>query len=227
MVVVSVPSLSNLKTKLSRAKGRRDTLVSNLHSIEREIISLREEESLLDHVEVVFRRMIDAEISDAVKAVEELQTEALQSVFTDQKLSVRADVATERGKVAVTLVTTQEEADGTVTEGESSSTFGGSVTTVESVLLRILVMTRRGLRPLLLLDESLPAFDSNYAANMGQFLMLLCDRLGVDLLMITHNPMFFDSAHRAYRIRRSPGGAQFDLVHAGKAKAISPPRGEV
>jgi hypothetical protein len=212
MDILQVPSIAGLQAKLSRAQGRRDSLLQRLQDIRREILDLKEEESLLDHVEALFRGLIDAEISEAVKAVEDLQTEALRAVFTDQDLSVRADVSTERGKIAVSLVTTQTEGDGSVTEGGCNESFGGSVTTVESVLLRLLVMLRRGLRPVLVLDEALPAFDPNYATNMGQFLMSLCDRLGVDILMVTHNPMFFESAHRAYRIRRHQDSVRFDLV---------------
>lgn len=210
--VPSIPSLSDLQTKFSRAAGRRDTLLRNLRDTRKEITDLIEEESLLDHVEALLRSLIDAEISEAVKAVEDLQTEALKSVFTDQDLAVRAEVSVERGKVSVALVTTQTEADGSMTEGVSNQSFGGSVTTVESVLLRILVLMRRGLRPLILLDEALPAFDANYASNMGEFLKALCDRLEIDILMVTHNPMFFENSHRTYRVQRHRDEARFDLV---------------
>jgi hypothetical protein len=175
---------------------------------------LREESSLLDHVEVLFRSLIDAEISEAIEPVEDLQSEALRSVFQDQDLSVRGEISTERGKVSVSLVTAQKESDGSIiTEGGSNDTFGGSVTTVESMLNRILVVMRRGLRPLFVMDEAFPAFDPDYAANWGEFLKAVCDKMGVDILMVTHNHDIFESAHKGYRIRRHPGGAKFDPVH--------------
>ena len=86
------------------------------------------------------------------------------------------------------------------------------MTTVQSILLRLTVVMRRGLRPLLLLDESLPAFDSNYVDAMGKFLRLLCERLGADILLVTHNTALVEAAHKAYRIRRTANGARFDLV---------------
>lgn len=212
MTALEVPSLGGIQAKLARAKGRRDTLLQTLSSVRAQVLDLTDEVSLLDHVETLFRSLIDAEISQALGTVESLQTEALQAVFSDQDLSVRADISTDRGKVAVSLVTVQKDLAGEVTEGECNESFGGSVTTVESLLLRLLVMVRRGLRPMLVMDEALPAFDSNYASNMGQFLRLVCKRMGVDMLMVTHNPMLFESAQRAYRIKRHPDGAKFDLV---------------
>jgi hypothetical protein len=207
------PSLSEIQTKLARAKGHRDSLLGRLQAVQREVVSLREEELLLDHVEVLFRQLLNAEITEAKLAVEDLTTEALHAVFTDQDLSVRADVEVERGKVAISLVTVQKDALGNITEGCSNESFGGAVTTVESVLLRLLVLLRRGLRPVLVLDEALPAFDANYAGNMGQFLLAVCTRMHVDLLLVTHNPLLFETAHKAYRVSRQDDCAHFTQVN--------------
>jgi hypothetical protein len=210
--IPDLPDMSRLKTGLARAQGLRQSLEQRRQLLATEIQGLVQEQALLEHVEVLFRSLIDAEIKDAVGAVEEIQTEALKTVFDDQDLSVSADIGTDRGKVSVTLVTTQKKDQGEPIVGEALDSFGASVTTVESLLLRVLVAIRRGLRPVFLMDESLHAFDPNYATNMGRFLTALCDRLGVDILMVTHNQTFFESASRSYRVRHHRGAAQFNLV---------------
>lgn len=63
---------------------------------------------------------------------------------------------------------------------------------------------------MVLLDEALPAFDAGYIVNVGEFLKVLCDRLGVDLLMITHNIPLWESIDNAYRAVRHPKGAKFE-----------------
>jgi chromosome segregation ATPase len=211
----ALPDIEGLKANLNRVQGRKDFLLRRQQDIKRTILDLTEERSLLEHVQELLRGLIDAEIEEAVSAVEDLTTEALRAVFNDQDLSVRADVGTERGKVSVSLLTSQKIGE-EETVGQTNEAFGGSVTTVQSVLLRVLIMLRRGLRPILVLDESLPAFDPNYAANMGQFLVMLCDRLGLDILMVTHNPFFFEAAQRAYKVKRHQGAAKFELVGATK-----------
>jgi len=82
------------------------------------------------------------------------------------------------------------------------------------VLLRIIIILRRGLYPFIGLDESLPAFDDNYVANMGQFLSVLCSRLGMDILLVTHNPELVGTADRAYRIIKKDGAAKFELLRS-------------
>ena len=75
-------------------------------------------------------------------------------------------------------------------------------------------MVRFVLFKLLLMDESLPAFDNNYVQNMGKFLSLLCSRLGLDILLVTHNQSLVDSADKAYRINKKNGKATFtEITH--------------
>jgi ABC-type iron transport system FetAB ATPase subunit len=177
-----------------------------------EIRDLEAEDEILDHVAALFRTLIDAEVTDNAKAVERLLTEGLQAVFEDMDLSVKAAINVQRGKVAVDLITIQKQADGSLTEGDSTDVYGGSVATIESVLLRVIVVLRRGMRPLLLLDESLGAVAEHYVPNVGRFLSLLCRRLDMDVLAVTHNPTLVEAADRSYRIKKADGRATFREV---------------
>lgn len=201
--------VASLRTGFDRSVGRRDAAQRRQERAEEEVRRLESEEVLSDLAAGLLRTLIDDEVAHGVKAVEELLTEGLRAVFDDQDISVRADVDVQRGKVSVDFITIQKQADGTVTEGLSRDAFGGAVTTVQSVLLRLIVTVRRGLRPVLFLDETLPAFDGHYIHNMGAFLRVLCERLGVDILLISHDPAMVEAADHAYRIQKVDGVASF------------------
>ncbi len=207
-----LPSTAGIRSKVDRASALRDAAEQRLTETRSEVKRLENQGALLDLVSELFRRLIDQEVTTGVKAVEKLQSEGLQSVFTDQDLTAEAEVNVVRGKVSVDLTTVHKRADGSVIKGPSTDGFGGSVTTVQSVLLRIIVIIRRGLRPLLLLDEALPAFDADYIVNVGRFLKVLCSRLGIDILLVTHNQALVESVDRAYRIVRRPDGAKFERL---------------
>lgn len=207
----ALPDIGPLRAKVERATALRQAARTRKATIEKDIKTLGDEAELLVLVSSLFRTLIDAEVTTSVQVVERLMTEGLQAVFPDQDLAVRAVVETKRGKISVDLLTVQRQGD-TVIEGLSSDAFGGAVSTVESVLLRILVMQRRGIRSLLLLDESLPAFDANYVINMGNFLSLLCERLGLDVLLVTHNPALVEAADRAYRVVKRSGATQYERL---------------
>ena len=206
--------LDSLRGNLSRVAALRDSAAHNLSEARQQIGSLEAEGEVLDRVADLFRTLIDRDVVDNAKTVESLLTEGLQAIFDDLDLSVRSEIDIQRGKVAVDLLTVQQEPDGTVTEGNSVDADGGSVATVQSVLLRVVVLNRRGLRPLLLLDESLGAVAEHYVPRVGQFLSLLCERMGLDVLAVSHNPALVEAATTAYRIKKSEGIASFRKVGA-------------
>jgi len=203
---------AEIRSSLDRAIGLRDGLRSRLDLTRKDIKRLESEDTLLALVQALLQRLIDQEVTVGVQAVERLQTEGLQAVFGDQDLRVRSVVEVQRGKVSVDLLTVQKHAAGHEVEGLSGDAFGGAVATVQSVLLRIILILRRGLRPLLLLDETLPAFDHNYVTNMGIFLSVLCRRLGMDILLVTHNPALAEAADHSYRLVRKNGSVKVEAV---------------
>lgn len=196
-----VPDLSSLQQVLYEAKGRRASVQKSMDTVEAQIVQLEDEAELLSLVSTLFRSFIDKEVKTGVGAVTALQTEGLQTIFHDMDLQVNSDVEVKRGKVSVDLRTTETKGE-LVVEGSSQDSFGGSVLSVQSALLRITLVFRWGLRPFILLDETLPAFDSNYIENVGLFLSTLCEQMGIDILAVTQNPSLFDASPRRYRITK-------------------------
>jgi len=187
---------------VSNLKALREADQRKLASLSVEVDDLRLQHETLEKVSALLRRFIDDEVNEGIVSIESLQTEGLKAVFDDQDLSVKAEVSEARGKISVNLTTIQNK-EGEITSAHSLDAFGGAVTTVQSVLMRIAVLMTQNMRRIILLDESLPAFDDNYVHNMVQFLSDLCDRLGFDLLLVTHNQGIVESAQRAYRLVRS------------------------
>jgi len=203
---------SQLCQSLARVEALRDASLRALSAAEMQVATLEVEDEVLSRVADLFRALIDREVVDNAKTVETLLTEGLQAIFDDLDLSVRAEIEVQRGKVAVDLITVQKQADGTVIEGASTEACGGSVSTIQSVLLRIVVLNRRGLRPLLLLDESLGAVAEHYVPRVGQFLSVLAERMGLDVLAVSHNPALVEAANTAYRIQNKGGKATFRKI---------------
>jgi ABC-type iron transport system FetAB ATPase subunit len=208
-------TFDTLMSSVKKTEGRRDSAERRVSETETRIAELETEESLLARVADLFRTLIDGEVIANVKTAESLITEGLSTIFDDMNISVRTEVDVQRGKVSVDLITVQQHPDGTVTEGASTDAYGGSVSTVQSVLMRVVVVSRRGLKPILLLDESLGAVAEHYVPRVGRFLALLCDKMGMDVLAVTHNPALVEAASTAYRIQNQGGEATFKRIRTG------------
>jgi hypothetical protein len=218
MSLPELPDLTRARAKATKALALRSALVAQIAENEAEIRSLENEDELLDLVGNLLRRLIDAEVTDGVKAVEKLQTEGLQEIFHDQNLSGRAEVEESRGKVSVTFFTARERKDGTVVEGVADQSFGGSILTMQSVLMRITVIFRRKMRPLLLLDETLAAVANRYVDRAARFLSTLSKRLDLDILLISHDEALVGAASNAYYVTYAKDRAVFRKVTARDLK---------
>lgn len=204
----SPPKLDHVKSMANRATALRDSIRSQVDETESKIKELENEEALLDLVASLLRQLIDSEVMEGVHTVEQLQSEGLAAIFHDQQLSAKAAVKEERGKVTVHLMTVEKNGDVEI-EGESGDSFGGSVLTMEEIFLRISVIFQRGLRPLLLLDETLGAVADKYVDRAAGFLSTLSDRLGMDILLVSHDDAVVSAAKHAYHVDKVGNKAVF------------------
>lgn len=196
--------LQTIQRSLASLQGQRRSCVRSYDLCLREISSLEEEETTLLLVLRLFQKIIDQEIKSGAEIVQKLQTEGLRSVFPDQDIQVRADVSLLRGKVSINLSTVQTHEGGEIVEGDASSNFGGSILSIQSFLLRVLVSKKHGLRPFFLFDETLVAFDPDHLQRMAQFIKALCKEMGLSILMATHNrdvlPEVADCIYKAVNV---------------------------
>jgi len=207
--MLPVANHKELREKLAGLKRERELAEASVKRFKRDVEDLAVREQDLLSVALLFRSLTDREVVEGVKAIETLVTEGLQAIFPDQDLSVKADVSVSRGKVSVDLVTVDRKQNGLVVEGDPLDSFGGSVQTVESLLLRIITITKRGLRPLILLDETFTAFDDCYTVNAAAFMSRLCKDLGLDILVVTQNPVLIETADTAYTMHRDSDGSGY------------------
>lgn len=173
-----------------------------------EVTTLDGEVGLLTLVEGTLNVLLQQTSAANLKAIEELVTSGLQAIFDDLSLSFHFQVDTVRGQQSLTPVLAS---NGKV-EGPILDSHGGGPAQVVALLLRVLTVHRLGLFPLVALDESLSMVSERYVANCARFLKGLCERLGMTILLVTHQPAFVVEATRAYEIAGGPSGSTLQLV---------------
>lgn len=179
---------------MDRLRAERAALVKREQSLVDEIDSNEDQIRVLTKVEELFKFLLDKYVHRYAESFSEMVTEGLQAIFYDQDIEFEIVVGQKNGKVWIDFETVQ---DGV--RGQALQAFGGGVSSVESLLLRLLVLLKTGLARYLILDESLAALSEEYVDEAGQFIRRLCEELGVNVLLITHNKAFLDHAHTAYQ----------------------------
>ena len=201
--------MTTLKERFLRVKTLQETEQKKVNDLDLEIAILESDLDVKQQAQGVLDLLAEKEVEEGVKTYISLLDEGLKAIFPEQDISQVAEITKIRGKVSVRLKTVVKGKDGIEVEGEGLDTFGGAVSTVQSLLLRVSLLLKRGLRPVLVLDETFPAVDENRVELLVDFLKALCSRLDMDILCVSHNTSLAESADRSYRVKATKNGAVF------------------
>lgn len=204
-----------LRTLSVQLATKRDRLTQVHKNLSEEIERLSEGiEKRLKTVEL-FHALMDKLVFDQVKAIESVVTEGLRSIFFDQALSFETDVGQSRGKVSIDLLVRRVYEKKEIL-GPSLDTFGGGVSSIAALVLRLLTLMRLKKFPILVLDETMSSVGDLYVENTGKFLARFSEEADIPILLVTHNPAFLDHAKTAYE-GYEVGGSHLGLRKIRKA----------
>lgn len=192
--------IAELQDKLSRLEGFYEALKTRKQELIKETENLKREIDLLTKVSSVLKHLVDVMVKDEISKMAGLITYGLKTIFDDQDLTFVPVITKKNEKVHIELRTQNHGI-----EGEFGS-FGGSVAVIESFLLRLLCLLKMKLARLVLLDETFAAVGSEYIANTSRLISELSKKLGLDVLLVTHQREFQQYANKIYRVKESSNG---------------------
>jgi hypothetical protein len=202
----------NIKTRLHTLKALKDAVENKINKLDKEIKDRDIEIFNMQSANLLLEKISEEEVEKGINTYIALLDEGLKAIFPEQEVGLKAEIDKVRGKVSVRLKTTFKGADGLEIESESLDAFGGAVATIQSLLLRVALILKRGLRPLLVLDETFAPVDENRIPLLVDFLKVLCNKLDMDILCVSHNSVLTDNADIAYRIKPTANGAVFEKI---------------
>ena len=203
---------NDLASRLYRIKTLKETCVKRIDDLETEIAFLELDKDKKTEAGVILDALAQDEVERGVSTYISLLEEGLKAIFPEQEVGLTAQITKVRGKVAVNLKTTFKGKDGLEIEGDGIDAFGGAVTTIQSLLLRISLILKRNLRHIIILDETFPAVDSDRVEILVDFLKILCQRLNMNILCITHDHTIADNCDIGYKIQPTKDGAKLKRI---------------
>lgn len=148
----------------------------------------------------VLKHLLDIMVKDEVDRMAGLITYGLKTIFEDQNLTFVPEITKKSGKIYIELKTNNEGIEG------GYKAFGGSVAVIESFLLRVLCILKKKYSRLMILDETFAAVGEEYIANTGKLISELSKKIGLDVLLVTHQKEFQHNADHVYRVKESKNG---------------------
>jgi len=194
---VDMTSFAELRRRVDRIDGLHKAAKAREGTVVAEMASVKEEIDLLTKGSAVLKHLLDIMVKDEIEKMASLVTYGIKTIFEGQNLSFLPVITKKADRMHVELKTVN---DGV--EGEFDS-YGGSVAVIESFLLRVLCILKKKYARLLLLDETFRTVGAEYIANTSRLISELSKKLGMDVLLVTHQDGFRDNADHVYRVRRS------------------------
>lgn len=184
--------LAKIENLKSRYKALRDKvlvlskqkeLYLSDYKVMREKLRIAEQEiSDYEAINAILECAQQAEHESTIGVYEKLLTVLIEDTL-DNNRKIKMNLAIERGMPALEIYSEKEE--GKLEDIYSSN--GGSINNIVSVGLRAISLIRSKKRRLLILDESDCWLKGDYIPKFGAVIQQLSERLGIQIVMISHH----------------------------------------
>lgn len=187
-MTIAAPRLAALAERVTTARLQRDLLARTAVEARRRAQEAAQRVQASDVALHAVRAVRDLTTARVQQRITELTTEALRVVFDDPDVRLEVRSVERRGVVECDLVLVHGGLATDPLEGNG----GGLVADVSAMLRLVMVrmLTRRGLAPLLVLDEPFAALSQGHRAAMADTLDTVAASLGIQVITSTHADEF-------------------------------------
>jgi len=161
-----------------------------------EVSDLDTESVILEKTEKILKHLIDTLAKKDLSKMDKLVTYGLNTIFPDKDIRFKSELVERGSKLRIELNTIFKDM-------EVGSDSQGSITVIESFLLRVLCILKLKKAPFLYMDEPFGAIDNEYAYKVSPLIAEIAKKLNLDILLVTHNPTFMEDAKSSYRLKLS------------------------
>ena len=160
-----------------------------------------------ERAQVIIQQVAQATQQELEYRVSELVSLALSSVFPDP-YQFKLRFVVRRGKTEADLLFLRGEQ-----EIDPLTACGGGVVDVAAFALRVaLWRLSNGLRPVLILDEPCKWVSSSYLPAAGEMLRSLSERMGIQIILVTHLEPLIEIADKVFRVSKRAGASVTEVL---------------
>jgi len=200
--MTTVVELQDLHRKQSdeyrRQVGLRDAAYGLVESHTKSLDIMNDKVLCYRKASAVFQALSDEETKHFHADMKTLVTAGLQAVF-EEEMTFEIDFKVERNVISTKFLV-GSNVGGTYCKFDILSAKGGGVADVVSFLLQFLmVYYLSDRRKLIIADEPFKNLSRSYKRRFAEFVKMICDKAGMQIIMVTHDEEYVDVADRVYR----------------------------
>lgn len=201
--------LGDLQSRTDRLLGVYQAAKQTEVDLSKVVADLTTETKILQLSSVALEEMLKSLSVESLESIEKLVTYGLRVVFEDQNLAFKIEVTGKRGG---------QWFEPKLIHGAVSApildSFGGGPASLAAFLLRLFVLRRMALAPVVLLDEPFSFVSAEYIENVGKLLSELASQLGMTFILVTHLTPLKRHARFVYEARETSNGTNLQPLKA-------------
>lgn len=198
--------VAQLRDRYNLRRGQREILLARQQQLLEQLNQAEDMAAALAKVREVFYVAAEAAREQAQEYVEELVTNALQSVF-GPGISFQVQVEEKRERSEAEFLVTTDYGGGFSVSNRPQDSRGGGVVDVVSLGLRTALLGATGMDGILVFDEPAKHVSDQYSTPAAELLASIAREMGRQVLMVTHNSHLAGVGETSYRIELKKGSS--------------------
>ena len=197
-------SLEKKKKNLNECYIKYNTLKSSIcennlkiESLDADLSEMNSNINLLlkskPYIDIVIQKFSE----NIIKNLEGLLTYSVKKIFYDRDYSVSINVSEKRSQKCVDMFLVEDGKYYPI----SNSSISGGVLTVIGFILQVFFITNLNTDNIIFLDEQLSCISSQYVENFFSVVNELADKIGLSVVLVSHDDRFTKFASRIYRAK--------------------------
>lgn len=192
------------RSKVDREVGEAQAIASAGQAAQQRVRHLEAQAELHEQVNALLTTVGEERQQVAQSQVEQLVTRGLQAIFGEQ-YSFRLVQAVRGNQAVVDFIirTTIDHGAGGHSAWDTpvmDARGGGMAAAVGFMLRLVVLLLTPGARRVLVLDESFAHVSAEYEGALAEFMREVCDKAGVQIILVTHSDAYSDVADKRYRL---------------------------
>lgn len=189
---MATASSSDLAVRVQRGEFRAAELRASLSGLQAELLEKKARLLNLEQAQALIQKVAQETQGQLKYHIQALVQNALDAVFPTSYI-FRISFELRRGQTEVDIYL---DKDGSLIDPQDAA--GGGVVDIVTFALRVVAWSLSKTAPVLVLDEPFKWVSAGLRPVCGELLRGISDRLGLQIIMVTHDPELVERADRIF-----------------------------
>jgi len=200
---------SSINNSILKELGKRDILNKQIKDVNNKIKEIDFLEGIYSESINVFQQIGNIMKTNTIERIETLITKGLSDILEEDNLKFVIQYEAKRNVIGAKYQIYDK-----ITESyyDIINSFGGGLVDIVSILQRVIFLYQFNIAKILILDEAGKWISNDKQGKFGNFLNTISNKLGIQIILISHREQVIDEADQVIRIVKKKGYSEAEVV---------------